>query len=181
MFKKTKDSEFGFNAIFKGYTLYDFICDALFPAILGIALIITCTVTKADSLNIILTTTDLSINILPAILGLIVAGYTILVSFYWSDTAVKVKSLNKGSALLKSMNSDFALVILFIILSLLYSIVLKIIISLEISFVYHDIVNYASLFALLFLLFFSLKILKDVVVDTYNIGQLSIKLTDKNK
>lgn len=179
MSKGNKISEFGLKAIFKGYSVNDFLLDVIYPTALSIILLISCFIAKTESLNMVLVITDLSLNILPAILGLIVTGYTILVSFYWSETAVKVKSMNNGNALLKSMNGNFAFVILLIITSLGYSIVLKFLITLDISFVYYNIVNYVALFVLLFLLFFSLKILKDVVVDTYNIGHLSIKLTDK--
>lgn len=178
--KKKKNSDFGSKAILKKYTFCDLFKDSLCPAILSGIFIVICIFFDAESLVILSKALNLSLDVLPAILGLIVAGYTILVSFYWSDTAEKVKELSKGPELLKALNADFALVIILIILSLVYAILGELIINLNIPFKSHNVINYIALSIILYLLFLSLKLLKDVVVDIFNIGQLSIKLKNNN-
>nr|WP_297165513.1 hypothetical protein [uncultured Dysgonomonas sp.] len=166
---------FGWESIFSGYSVYDFLKDSIFPSLISLGLSMAIYCICSSTLIILQTAVDISLSILPSILGLVVAGYVILISFYWSNIASKIKEKKGGLNLLINLNSTFAATVIFLIGSLVFSIVIKMIISLNILCNYADAINGVGLFSLLYFVFFALFALKDVIVNLYNVGQSSLK------
>lgn len=165
---------FGWKGVFKEYTYCDFLNDSIVPFFASLIILSSTYYTKIPSLDILSSVTDMSLSILPSILALLVTGYAILISFYWSDKAKDILQKD-GASLLSSLNSSFAMLILTIIISLFYCIVVKTISIFQISFCFGDWVNISVIFIQLYLIFFIFGTLKDAVIDIYNIGNLSIK------
>lgn len=177
------ERSFGLKAIFQNYTLIDFGKDSVIPLVITIIISLLFFCGESSSYTVLNSIVEMTISILPCILGLVVAGYTILISFYWSDLAKKIKDKDEvnGPKLLMSLNSSFAAVILFITIALLYTIIIKVVSSFGITCIHSDIINMIVLAVLLYLDFFSFFALKDSVIDLFNIGSLSTKFSDKNE
>lgn len=181
--EERRKKSFGLGAIFQNYTFKDFGKDSIIPLALTVIISLLFFCGESPSQTILGSIIDMTISILPCILGLVVAGYTILISFYWSDLAKKISDKDEvnGPKLLMSLNSSFAAVILFITIALLYTIIIKVVSSFGITYIHHNIINMIALAILLYLDFFSFFALKDSVIDLFNIGSLSTKFSDKNE
>ena len=174
------DSKFGLRGVFEGYTFCDFFKESLWPIILSVLITTGLTITDVSPILILNEIVNLAIDILPNLIGLFVAGYTIIISFYWSPIAIKINDMPNGPNLLLGLNSTFIIAILLLIVSLTFSILESIIISYQIESEYSEVINSLAFFITVYILTFSIKSLKDVVVNLYNMGLSSIKVLNSS-
>ena len=93
-----------------------------------------------------------------------------------SKTADDIAEEEGGVELLEKINSSSALSIYASLISVFAIIVSLYVHSLSIEFIYADYMNIMVATIILYLIFYSLKILKDLVIAVFNIGQTSIFL-----
>lgn len=175
------NSFFGWRRVFFVYGAKNFLSDSWFPFILATILVVggfywvNCTY---EVLGILL---DLAVNMLPVLLSLLIAAYAIILPMFCSKTADDIANERDGTNLLENLNSDFALSIYVSLVSVLTIIVSSFIHYLSIEFIYADIVNGIIATIILYLIFYDLKILKDLVIAVFNIGQVAIHLRNKSE
>ena len=124
---------------------------------------------------------DLAIDMLPVLLSLLIAAYAIILPMFCSKTADEIANEENGTDLLENLNSDFALSIYVSLVSVLVIIVSSYIHHLAIEFIYADIFNGIVATMILYLIFYAFKILKDLVIAIFNIGQVAIHLRNNSK
>jgi hypothetical protein len=178
--KKDKSKNFGWRSVINYYTIDDLLTDSLIPVIISIIITGLTFFSDIDSFNILMHIVNISLDLLPNILVLLVAGYTILISFYWSGISRELNHSAEGKSLLNSLNASFAAAIFIVLTSLFLTLIVKLISALEFSCYFGSIINMITLFVLVFFLFFALMIIKDAVVDIYNIGKISTTIERDN-
>lgn len=119
---------------------------------------------------------DLGISIIPSMVALIVAAYTIMLSFILSDKVTSIKNKEGGADFIQSINSGFAFCLLISILTIIMMVLAKGICNMqvEVESTLADIINYVVYFLFSFLLVYSVFILIGIVIDIYNSGQTSL-------
>lgn len=119
---------------------------------------------------------DLGISIIPSMVALIVAAYTIMLSFILSDKVTSIKNKEGGADFIQSINSGFAFCLLISILTIIMMVLAKGICNMqvEVESTLADIINYVVYFLFSFLLGYSVFILIGIVIDIYNSGQTSL-------
>lgn len=165
---------FGWDSVFKKYTFKDWFDDSVIPSDIAIILSIFFYVNDLDKFQILKEFLSLSLSLLPNMLVLLVAGYTILISFYWSETSKIIKRKSEqGKFLLNNLNSSFAAAIFFVAIFLIISLIIKSIILLEYISIIANEVNTITFGVMIYFNLFSIFVIKDAVIDIYNIGSLS--------
>lgn len=174
------DTIFGYKGIFRSYGWKDFFLDLWKPALFAVIGIGLCFISDMGSYEVVKKTVGLGISIMPSYLGLLVAAYTLLISFFTSEEAKKIMAMeNKekeisGKELIVNLNGNFAVCVIGGVFCLLTSFIVSYISSLGLTFEYADVINNIVLFVLLFLLSFSMTTLFGVIQDIFNLGQCTI-------
>jgi len=104
---------------------------------------------------------------------LLLAGYAIVLTLFWSDYGKNIRKYQTGQKLLKNINSSYAATILIMVIVLIFTFVLDIIINLgiETSVMVSNWVNGLTIFFITTLLIYSVWLLKDITINIYNLGQ----------
>lgn len=171
---KEQPSAFGWSSVFRHYTFKCFIHDSAIPIIFATIICLLAYMAKADSLVILAKVLDLSINIVPAIIGLILAAYTILLSFFVSKIMQDIVATDKGKDFLQSLNSGFAFCLLMSAISILAAIVISCIKECNIAVNYANVCNYTAIWIVSYLMLFTVVILFGIIIDIFNSGQTAI-------
>jgi hypothetical protein len=172
---KNSDNINGWKSVFASYTMSDALKDCKYPIFISLFLTIIIVVNSSDifvSLDKIVSGT---LSILPDILALLLAGYAIVLTLFWSDYGKNIRKYPAGRQLLKNINSSYAATVLIMVIALLFSFVLDIIMDLEIevSDVLSKWINNMVIFIVTTLLIYSIWLLKDITINIYNLGQTS--------
>ena len=122
--------------------------------------------------------------VIPVLLSVLVAGYVLLLTIYFSGNIETFKKDEQGRDLLYQISANYAFCIINAIVALVLTIVLSFFFHLNIQIDHPGYVNYPCALAVYFFLFFTLKNLKDLVIALFNFGQSFIfeeqlKLTQK--
>jgi hypothetical protein len=122
-------------------------------------------------------------SILPNILSLLIAGYTVLLTFFWSDFGKNIRKYDHGRNLQKNILSSYAAAVCIMIFSLLVNFIFDAVIHLEVELpiTISKWINGASIFSITILFFYPFWILKDTIINLYNLGQLSSFFDDNQK
>lgn len=182
--KKNNNELIGWNAVFRSYNGKDTLKDGLVSLILSLIIVAVIYLLSLDSYKILYKIVDISLNILPAIVSLLLAAYAIVLTLFWSDYGKKIRRFENGRKLLTNINSSFAAIIFFMIVGLLLGLMFQIIISMEIklqSLLIANIANLFGIFAMVFILFFSIYSLKDITVNIFGLGQITTIFDDDIK
>jgi hypothetical protein len=173
----TKDSDqiFGWKSVFVNYKISDILKDCKYPICIAAFLTIIIVVHSSNFFISLAKIVSISLSILPNIIALLLAGYAIILTLWWSEYGKNIRKYPKGIELLQNINSSYAATILFMAIALLFSFVLDIIISLEISVVKTTSkwINGITIFLISTLLIYSIWLLKDITINIYNLGQAS--------
>lgn len=167
-------SLFGWNAVFSHYSWKDFIQDGIIPFGLSVALCISTLFSQKSIYELLKTTLDVGLSIAPVMVTLIVAAYTIILSFLMGDKFAQVKNDAAGKDFMLSLNSSFAMALFFTLLTVIAMIVVRCISDMQIKCKYAIAVDYAVYFSITFLLIFSVYILYGIVIDIFNSGQTTL-------
>ena len=121
---------------------------------------------------------DMITSVFPNVIGFALTGHVLMVGFSGSDFLLKLAKTSTGDkySLFQIVNSTFAIVILVMVVTLLSGIVCKTILSYSIEWPFESGVscyNSAVLFILLFLVCYSILSLFDIVINIFNMGQMS--------
>lgn len=169
-----QNSLFGWQRVFKNYSFEDILEDVTIPFTIS-SFICLCTLFSDESMyNITISFIDLAVSIVPIMVTLIVAAYTIMLSFIMGEKTSVMKSTDEGKQLIQKLNSSFAVSLAISIFTVIVSVVCKCIALMNIPCLYADIVNYFISFIVCFLLLFCIYILYGIVIDIFNSGQTAL-------
>lgn len=167
-------SLFGWNAVFSHYSWKDFIQDGAIPFVLSVVLCISTLLSEKCIYELLKTILDVGLSVAPVMVTLIVAAYTIILSFLMSDKFAQVKNAEVGKDFMRSLNSSFAMALFFTLLTVIAMIVVKCISDMQIKCKYAVAIDYAVYFSITFLLILSVYILYGIVIDIFNSGQTTL-------
>lgn len=176
LMKANYKSIFGWSNVLSNYSFADFLKDAWLPSLVASLLLLLAVYNKVDMYLQVKSLLELGITIIPSMVALIVAAYTIMLSFLLSDKISSIKEKTGGREFIQNINSSFAMCLLISILTIILMIVFKGIscMELEVEPKLADAINYVAYFIITFLLTYSVFILVGIVVDIYNSGQTSL-------
>lgn len=171
-----RKSLFGWSNVFYNYSLQDFAKDAWMPFLIALVLLAVAMLNHKDMYVQVEKILDLGISIIPSMVALIVAAYTIMLSFILSDKVTSIKNKEGGADFIQSINSGFAFCLLISILTIIMMVLAKGICNMQVEVepTLADIINYVVYFLFSFLLGYSVFILIGIVIDIYNSGQTSL-------
>lgn len=174
--KIKRKSLFGWSNVFYNYSLLDFAKDAWMPFLIALVLLAVAMLNHTDMYVQVEKILDLGISIIPSMVALIVAAYTIMLSFILSDKVTSIKNKEGGADFIQSINSGFAFCLLISILTIIMMVLAKGICNMQVEVepTLADIINYVVYFLFSFLLGYSVFILIGIVIDIYNSGQTSL-------
>ena len=169
-----RKSLFGWSNVFYNYSLQDFAKDAWMPFLIALVLLAVAMLNNTDMYVQVGKILDLGISIIPSMVALIVAAYTIMLSFILSDKVTSIKNKEGGADFIQSINSGFAFCLL--ILTIIMMVLAKGICNMQVEVepTLADIINYVVYFLFSFLLVYSVFILIGIVIDIYNSGQTAL-------
>lgn len=166
----------GWGAVFLSYKGKDTFKDCLIPIIFSLAILVIILIFSFDTFSVLNKVVDISLNILPAVVSLLLAAYAIVLTLFWSEYGKRIRKYENGKQLLTNLNSSFAAIILYMIIGLLIDLALHIIISMEIelsSIFFANLFNLISVFIVVLVLSFSIYSLKDITINIFNLGQIT--------
>ncbi len=171
-----RKSLFGWSNVFHNYSLLDFAKDAWMPFLIALVLLAVAMLNHKDMYVQVEKILDLGISIIPSMVALIVAAYTIMLSFILSDKVTSIKNKEGGADFIQSINSGFAFCLLISILTIIMMVLAKGICNMQVEVepTLANIINYVVYFLFSFLLVYSVFILIGIVIDIYNSGQTSL-------
>ena len=164
-------SEFGWKSLFSHYGFSGLMKDSWLPIIIATSICIGTCLSNKDSLEILKTITQLANEVVPAMIGLVLAAYAVLLTFFTSESFKKATETQKGKNFIKGINAGFAACLFFLALSVLVSIVIAVCIKWEYTSEYADYFNLCALFGLSFLLSYAITSIFGIIIDIYNSGQ----------
>jgi hypothetical protein len=169
------DSINGWKSVFADYTISDALKDCKYPICISLFLTIMIIVNSSNVFDALEKIVSGIISILPDILVLLLAGYAIVLTLFWSDYGKNIRKYSTGRKLLKNINSSYAATILIMVIALLLSFILDIFMSLklETSATASIWINGITIFFMITLLLYSVWLLKDITINIYNLGQTS--------
>lgn len=173
---------YSLNNLFRGLRLS-------LPIAIALFLLIQYGGSSKKSFEIISDICSLAISIIPNLLGFMLGGYAILISFGNVDILKQLAELKeKGGSLYQQLSSIFAFCLVVQGYSLLYYAILSIIIKLEIKSPDFEIVNDIGVFFTLFTLIYAICSIIDVIINVFSFSQyhhwrliMEKKVDEKNK
>ena len=168
------NSVFGWKAVFTNYNFKDFVIDSVLPTIISIVLCVIVYCSASNMFEQIKHLLSLGIDVVPSMVALILAAYTIMLSFIWGDKMNEIKMTRNGKTLILSLNASFAACLFVSTITIVVMLFVSCVANLNVGTGHPNLVNYPVFFIICYLLTYSVCILIGVVVDIYNIGQTVI-------
>lgn len=175
MSNKKKDN-FGVRAIIKNYSVKSLLKGGKYPLLISIIVMLICLFSKGIDIQLIEGASDLIISIIPSLLGFVLSGYAILIGF-GNITIIAKKQKDDKPTLYQKISAVFAVGLIMQVLLLGFTFFVKLVIKQDIVnpiggvFIYYA-TNYFTFFSLVFGLFYVTYMIKDLVVNVFNIGQI---------
>lgn len=117
---------------------------------------------------------DIGLKILPTMIALNLASYTLMLSLITSDKFLDDKKVEQIKQLKEKLNSSFAIALLISIVSIVFFVIISVLGSLDIFVVPTAcVVNSIAYFLSIFLLAYCFRALFCIVIDLFNIGQVN--------
>jgi hypothetical protein len=184
--KKKGRYGFGWEGVRANYSVRDVRKDCFWPAIASSILVVIAWWASVDIFPLLEKVLSRGLTMLPSVLSLLVAGYAILLSVFLSSFGKDIRQYPKGKYLSKELNALFAGVIYVMVATLLFSLALETLVYVASEFftvmpVWVNCVVTFLVFALMTMLFLSIKLLKDIAISTYDLGQLLFMFEDTDK
>ncbi len=161
---------FGLRGIWSRY-YKEFFKDMLWPIVFSIILIYFARHYRIYSPLVLQEAIKVGIAIIPVLLSVLVAGYVLLLTIYFSGNIENFKSKKKGQDMLYAISANYALCIINSIIALVITIIISFFFQMELTSKYHTYVNYTCSAIVYVLLFYTLKNLKDLVLSLFDFGQ----------
>jgi len=166
-----ENSEFGWISLFRYYGLKGFLRDIIMPIIISTTICVGTCFSSKDSLEILKIVTGLANEIVPVMVGLVLAAYTVLLSFFTGDSFKKAIGTAEGRKFIKGINAGFAACLTILAVSVLVSIIIAVCIKWEYTSEHADCYNLCALFVLSFLLSYAITSIFGIIIDIFNSGQ----------
>lgn len=109
--------------------------------------------------------------VIPVLLSVLVAGYVLLLTIYFSGNIEIFKNNKDGRDMMYAISANYAFCIINSILALVILIIMSFFFRLNLTSEHHVLVNFSSAAVVYLLLFFTLKNLKDLVLSLFDFGQ----------
>jgi hypothetical protein len=167
------NTSFGLKAIIRnGLTLSLFLKDISIPFIIGIGVAVFLYVSDGDILLCLRYVLELALSVIPSIVGLSLAAYTIVNAFVLGSQAEELKT-KEGIEFLTKLNSSFAICLIISLSSLMLSVICRLIdiCNVCIDVKWADFINAIVLSLLITSLIYSIWCLFWIVIDIFNVGQ----------
>ncbi|MBR3656853.1 MAG: hypothetical protein IKN58_06715 [Prevotella sp.] len=161
---------FGLRGIWIRY-YREFFKDLLWPIVFSIVLLCFARHYRIYSPLVLQEAIKVGIAIIPVLLSVLVAGYVLLLTIYFSGNIENFKSKKKGQDMLYAISANYALCIINSIIALVITIIISFFFQMELTSKYHTYVNYTCSAIVYVLLFYTLKNLKDLVLSLFDFGQ----------
>lgn len=178
--KPKKDVSFGWRAVFRGYTLRDWMKDSILPSIAAIVVFSLVIFSDVDVFEILKVVVRYATEILSSLVGFVLAAYAILLSLMASDKMQKFLSSDSGNKLATQLNGSFAAILMFSVCGLTYFFAFEIIAELNFHCSCADLINYSALLIAVYVVFFIFYTLVNIIVDLYNCGQVFPTFQEKD-
>lgn len=169
--------EMSWRAVFKAYSLKDFLWDSKMPILVTIILVLlTPSDIEFDKVEMINKMCSMLLMILPPLLSILIASFSIWISFFLSKTFEKLEEYEDGRMVLYGLNASFLINILFMLLGLICVILITICSSFQMSvpFICDDICNTIVLSVLYFMSVEFVWLLKDIAKNLHNVAKFAI-------
>jgi hypothetical protein len=167
----------GISGILDIYPFKKFLKGSIYPAILSLLVLAADMFLGKDPLQLIVVSTDIGLSILPSLLGFLLSAYVILFAIGNAEVVsilVNAKEPNKAS-MFQTVSSVFAAGLLVMVISLIYFVIGKLVLTLDISLASKDFqltINSLVLFLQFYLIFYTLLMVKDMIVNLFNLTQI---------
>ena len=116
---------FGWKAVFDHYGLSELLKDSILPVTLSIILLIGTHFSSVSFFDLLSKLIDIGLTVVPAMVALILAAYTIMLAFIISDKMNAIKGSEEGGDLIKSLNAGFAACLFFSTISIILLVVVS--------------------------------------------------------
>lgn len=167
-------SEFGWKSLFCHYGFSGLLKDCLLPIIIAMSICVGTCLSNKDSIDILKSVTQLANEVVPAMIGLVLAAYTVLLTFFTSESFKKATETAEGRKFIKGINASFATCLTFLAVSVLVSIMTAVCIEWEYTSEYAEFFNLCALFGLSFLLSYAIISIFGIIIDIFNSGQTTV-------
>lgn len=169
--------ELSWRAAFKAYSLKDLLWDSKWPILIAIVLVLlTPSSIELDKVVMIDKMCSLLLMVLPPLLSILIASFSIWISFFLSKTFEKLEENENGRVVLYGLNASFLINILFMLLGLVCVILITICSDFHISnpIIDDDTCNFVVLAALYFLSVEFVWLLKEMAKNLHNVAKFAI-------
>jgi uncharacterized membrane protein len=169
---------FGWKGVFSNYTVSDILKDCIWPAVCTAVVIIILHISPDVNNRLVLEKViSSSITVLPCILSLLIASYSIFLSTFQTGLGKNTMKNEKGKKIYKNLNASFAGTIFAIIVTLFVNLILNAVKdAFEIDALFTILVS-----ILLVMLFYSIWILKDITINIYSLGYTFFLFADREE
>lgn len=169
---KVKDY-FGWRSVVNRY-VKEFINDIVFPIVIIILFFIIALLSNVPSNWLIEESISIGLNVIPVFLSVLVAGYVLLLTIYFSGNIDSFLENEEGKDLLYRISANYAFCILNAIVGLFLTIIVSFVFHLNIHVSYSGWINYPACGLIYLFVFYTLKNLKDLVIALFDFGQTFI-------
>lgn len=170
MCKARKISRFGWKNVMRYYGWKSFLKDSCLPLIISCFLCILQLLNNTDIFDQLTHVLSLGLAILPTMIALILAAYTIVISVFIKDFN-DIAQIPNGQQLIQSLNASFAACLFIATFTTIIIITASCIARIGIDFEYSNIINYLTYFIVCFLTLHTICNLTGIIIDIYNCGQ----------
>ena len=189
-FKKNAKEIFatGIRGIFSIMPIKRLLTERTFILALLLSILLTIFVSVSGyTLSYIERVTNLTKDIIPAILGLSLAGFAIVISQMNTETFKRTANIQEGKthSLYQKTNAAFAIMclsqLISLILSIVVSLIMPITVNIPVTELQANLVNIFLIFILTFILLYSLFSVFDIIYTIFASGQIVNFMFIKNK
>lgn len=166
------ESRFGWKIVLKNYGYKGILLDSSLPIFISFVLCVIMYWKHADILLQLKVLVGVGISIVPSMVALVLAAYTILLTFFFSDKFDSIKNTDNGNKLIQDLNSSFAACLFVSTISIIVMITISSIANMDIEICKPNVVNYPAYFFVCYLLVYSVSILLGIIEDLFNCGQI---------
>lgn len=174
---------FGWHSVVKRYAK-EWKWDIFIPLVITVILLVFAYIVHVPSNLLVSESISVGLVVIPVFLSVLVAGYVLLLTIYFSGNINVFLDNDEGKDLLYRISANYAFCIVNAIVGLTLTILVSFIFHLNIHVEHPGWLNYPSCGAIYLFVLFTLKNLKDLVVALFDFGQTFIfskELEGKNE
>lgn len=166
----------GWAGVRRCYTWHNFRKSVLLPAVLALAVTVTCLATSVPFSSVARTLLSLSLTVAPTVMGFTLAGYALIISQSNSQYMQAVMNNDDSVSMFQKLNATFAVVLGMSFSTTLVAVMIKIV--MEYSSLYAQLKAPLLIcgkalvtFVLAFLLLYTVMAVMDITINIFNYGQ----------